>query len=139
MSRLSPLHLRSRAPIDIEVRNPRAVAVCDGCGFWTMHDHLVEKMEYRGGVTPVGTGLWVCGVCDDVPNPYFSKMVLAPDPVPVPHPRPENYALDQTPMLFIIADYNTPIITGVNPYNDTNEGFNFLAANNPTLLTEGQP
>lgn len=131
MSRLSPLNRKSRAPIVIDPKNPDSVAVCDGCGRWTMHDHLVEKKEYRGGVTPVGTGFYVCGVCDDVPNPYFSKMVLAPDPVPIPNPRPQNYTTDPKPMLFVIADYNTTIITGINPQNDTNDGFNFLSANNP--------
>ena len=131
MSTLSPLHRKSRAAIVIEERNPRAVAVCDGCGMWTMHDSLVEKKEYRGGSVPVGTGLWVCGVCDDVPNPYFSKMVLGPDPVPVQNPRPESLTLDPDEMLFIIADFNTPIITGVNPQDDTNDGFNFLSGNNP--------
>lgn len=104
-----------------------------------MYDHLVEKKEFRGGSVPVGTGLFVCGVCDDVPNPYFSKLVLPPDPVPVKNPRPQNYSTDPTPMLFLIADYNTPIITGVNTMNDTKSGFNYLSANNPTLLTEGQP
>ena len=131
MSRLSPLHRRARAPIDIDVKSPRSVAVCDGCGMWTMHAHSVEKMEDRGGSVPVGTNLYVCGVCDDVPNPYYSKLVLPPDPVPIKNPRPENYALNPEPMLFIVADYNTPIITGVNPQNDTNEGFNFLSGNNP--------
>lgn len=131
MSTLSPLHRKSRAAIVIEERNPRAVAVCDGCGMWTMHDSLVEKKEYRGGSVPVGTGLWVCGVCDDVPNPYFSKMVLGPDPVPVQNPRPESFVNDPDEMLFIIADFNTPIITGVNPQDDTNDGFNFLSGNNP--------
>lgn len=47
-------------------------------------------MEFRGGSAPVGTGLMVCGTCDDVPNPYFSKQVLAPDPVPVRRPRPDD-------------------------------------------------
>jgi len=131
MSRLSPLHLRTRAPIEINARDPKAVAVCDGCGMWTMHEHLVERREYRGGTSPVGTGLWVCGVCDDVPNPYFSKLVLPPDPIPVDHPRPENLSLDPEPMQFAISDYNTYIITGVNPQDGTNDGFNFLVWNNP--------
>ena len=134
MSQLSPLHRRARAPIDIDVKSPRSVAVCDGCGMWTMHGHLVEKMEYRGGSVPVGTNLYVCGVCDDVPNPYYSKLVLPPDPVPIKNPRPENYALNPEPMLFIVADYNMPIITGVNPEDPSNEGFNFLSGNNPTLI-----
>ena len=131
MSTLSPLHTRTRAPIVISTRNPKAVAVCDGCGMWTMHESLVQKMEFRGGLTPVGTGLYVCGVCDDVPNPYFSKMVLGPDPVPVRNARPENLSLDPEPMDFIIADYDTPIITGVNPMDDTQDGFNYLVGNNP--------
>lgn len=136
MSRLSPLHRRARAPIVINPKDPDSVAVCDGCGRWTMYEHLVEKKEFRGGSVPVGTGLWVCGVCDDVPNPYFSKLVLPPDPVPIAHPRPQDYSTDPTPMLFIVADYNTPIITGVNPQDDTNQGFNFLSGNNPTELTQ---
>lgn len=135
MSRLSPLHRKTRAPIVINPRDPDSVAVCDGCGRWTMHNHLVEKKEFRGGSVPVGTGMFVCGVCDDVPNPYFSKLVLAPDPVPVRNPRPQNYSTDPEPMLFVIADYNTTIITGENPMNATEEGFNFLVANNPTLIT----
>ena len=134
MSRLTPLHRKSRAPISIDVKNPRSVGVCDGCGFWTMHPSMVEKKEFRGGSAPVGTGFYVCGVCDDVPNPYYSKMVLPPDPIPIKNPRPENYSLDPSPMLFIIADYNTPIITGVNPQDATNGGFNFLSANNPSLI-----
>ena len=131
MSRLSPLHRRSREAIVTDVHDPRAVAVCDGCGMWTMHDHLVERRDYRGGAVPVGLKIWVCGVCDDVPNPYFSKMVLGPDPVPVDHPRPENLSLDLNPMDFLCADYNTPFISGINPQDDTNQGFNYLMANNP--------
>jgi hypothetical protein len=131
MSRLSPLHLKSRAPIVINARDPKGVAVCDGCGFWTMHEHLVERKEYRGGTTPVGTGFFVCGVCDDVPNPYFSKIVLGPDPVPLKNARPENLTLDPEPMQFIVSDRNSQIITGVNPQDDTNAGYNFLVGNNP--------
>jgi hypothetical protein len=37
-------------------------------------------------------------------------------------------------MLFIVADYDMPIITGVNPEDPSNEGFNFLSGNNPTLI-----
>jgi hypothetical protein len=61
-------------------------------------------------------------------------LVLPPDPVPIKNPRPENYALNPEPMLFIVADYNMPIITGVNPEDPSNEGFNFLSGNNPTLI-----
>lgn len=111
MSRLSGLKLRSRAPINIDVKNPRSVAVCDGCGMWTMHDHLVEKREYRGGTTPVGTGLWVCGVCDDVPNPYFSKMVLAPDPVPIKNPRPEQALVGYSGYGYLVTENGDALVS----------------------------
>lgn len=117
MSRLSPLHLRTRAPLDIQVRDPRAVAVCDGCGFWTMHDSLVEKKEYRGGSVPVGTGLYVCGVCDDVPNPYFSKMVLGPDPVPVQNPRPETTAVSNNGYGYLMTENNDSIVSDADMWD----------------------
>jgi len=81
---------RRRASPVISARDPRALAICDGCGFLVNHDHLRERMEYRGGTSPVGTGHMVCGSCDDVPNPYFSKQVLGPDPVPVRNPRRDD-------------------------------------------------
>ena len=111
MSRLSGLKLRSRAPIDIDARNPRAVAVCDGCGMWTMHDHLVERRDYRGGVTPVGLKLWVCGVCDDVPNPYFSKMTLGPDPVPVKNPRPETNVVQENGYGYLMTENGDSLVS----------------------------
>ncbi len=87
MSALSPLHRQKRRPYEVNAKSPDAAAICDGCGFLVNHGHLREKKEYRGGTTPVGIGLYVCASCDDVPNPYFSKLVLAPDPVPVDNPR----------------------------------------------------
>lgn len=57
-------------------------AICQGCGMPTMHSHLRERMEYQGGLSPQGTGLWVCARCDDVPQPYFQMQILRPDPAP---------------------------------------------------------
>lgn len=131
MSRLSPTQWKTREKIVVDPRSPEAAAVCDGCGLWVPHRHLRERKDYRGGSVPVGTGLWVCGVCDDVPQPYFALLVLPPDPVPVRNPRLENLSLDPEPMQFVVADTNTYIITGVNPYGYTNDDFNYLVANNP--------
>ena len=117
MSRLSGLKLRSRAPIDIDVKNPRAVAVCDGCGMWTMHDTLVEKHDYRGGVTPVGLALYVCGVCDDVPNPYYSKMVLGPDPVPVQNPRSEVSTVSDSGFGYWVTENGDYVVTDVDEWD----------------------
>lgn len=92
MSRLSPLN-RPTPRVKIKpgwTYDPVGFAICDGCGFAVMYSDLREKMEYRGGMTPVGTGLRVCGTCDDVPNNYFQLQVLRPDPVPLQNPRPDD-------------------------------------------------
>lgn len=73
-----------------DASNPRAAALCDGCKFLVNHDTLRKQMQYRGGDTPVWTGQLVCGACLDVPQPYFKKQVLKPDPVPVRLPRPDD-------------------------------------------------
>lgn len=82
-------------------RDPRGIAICDGCGFLVQHSHLREKKEYRGGSVPVGTGLMVCASCDDVPQPYFRRQLLRPDPVPLRNPRP-----DSTDSYYIITEAN---------------------------------
>lgn len=55
----------------------------------TMRESMRERMEYKGGMTPQGTGLWVCANCDDVPNPFFQLQVLRPDPEPIHQPFPD--------------------------------------------------
>ena len=83
-------HTGVRQRIRIDVKDPRGLAICDGCGLPTMHYSLREKREYRGGMAPVGTGLMVCAQCDDRPQPYFKRQVLRPDPVPLRKPRPDD-------------------------------------------------
>lgn len=73
-----------------DAHDPHGLAICDGCGFLIQHTHLREKMEYRGGSVPVGTGLRVCASCDDVPQPYYRRLLLRPDPVPLLNPRPDS-------------------------------------------------
>lgn len=95
MSKLSPLN-RPVPRVKIKpgwTYDPVGFGICDGCGFAVMYSDLREKMEYRGGMTPVGTGLRVCGTCDDVPNPYFQLQVLRPDPVPLQNPRPDDHEI----------------------------------------------
>jgi hypothetical protein len=71
------------------------------------------KKEYRGGSVPVPTGLMVCASCDDVPQPYFRRLLLRPDPVPVRNPRP-----DYNPTNYILDEDGTQIIAGEN-YDST--------------------
>ncbi len=85
--------------------DPQALAICDGCGFLVQHNHLREQKDYRGGSTPVGLGTWVCASCQDMPQPYFSRQLLRPDPVPVRNPRP-----DYNPRYDILAQDGSSII-----------------------------
>jgi hypothetical protein len=55
-----------------------------------MHDDMTWNMDFRGGMTPVRTGTFVCQKCIDVPQAYFQKQVLRPDPAPLPNPRPDD-------------------------------------------------
>lgn len=91
MSKLSPiLYRRSRPRIFVDPQSPEGAAVCDGCHGHVPADCLVEQKDYRGGSIPVGTGLMHCPKCLDVPNPQGKLQVLRPDPVPLPHARPDN-------------------------------------------------
>lgn len=97
---------RSRPAPRFNARDPRAIAICQGCGFLVQHEVLREKMEYRGGISPVPTGLWVCPRCDDVPNPFGQLQVLPPDPVPVNMPFP-----DTTPTWYFVTESGAIITT----------------------------
>ena len=89
MSRLSPLNRQYRGAVRINPKNPEAVAMCDGCGFWVMSSELRQQYDFRGGWTPEPTGIFVCKTCNDVPQPYYQRQVLPPDPVPLANPRPD--------------------------------------------------
>ena len=92
MSKLSPATHRGRRQ---RIRpgwtdNPVGFAICDRCGLSCMHSDLRKDMQFRGGMAPVPTGLMVCGKCEDVPNAYFQKQILRPDPPPLKDPRPDD-------------------------------------------------
>ena len=62
---------KHRTAPKFDAKDPRGIAICDGCGFLVQHSHLREKKDYRGGSVPVGLGIYVCASCDDVPQPYY--------------------------------------------------------------------
>lgn len=71
---------------------PRALAVCDRCGFLYNHHNL--KWQYQWvGPRLQNLKLLVCDGCLDVPQEQLRTLLLPPDPVPIPDPRPENYAV----------------------------------------------
>lgn len=83
---------KTRQPMTVDPNNPRAMGVCDGCGFWIPWHTMKKHMQYRGGSVPVWDGFLVCDTCYDVPNeaPQFRRQVLPPDPVPIQNPRVEG-------------------------------------------------
>jgi len=81
---------KHRTQPQFDAKSPRGLAICDGCGFMVQHTQLREKKDYRGGTTPVGLSLQVCASCDDVPQPYYRRLLLKPDPVPLKNPRPDS-------------------------------------------------
>lgn len=104
------LQRQARTPLVIDANDPKAVGVCDGCGWWVNHSSLLKQMEYRGGSTPVWNGFLVCTKCYDVPNeaPQFKRLVLPPDPVPVLNPRVEQ-ATNSGYGYLITSDSGDPI------------------------------
>jgi hypothetical protein len=81
---------KHRTQPDFDAKSPRGLAICDGCGFMVQHTELRQKKDYRGGSVPVGLSLRVCASCDDVPQPYFSRLLLRADPIPLKNPRPDS-------------------------------------------------
>lgn len=81
---------KHRTQPKFDAKSPQGLAICDGCGFMVQHAELREKKDYRGGTVPVGLSLYVCGSCDDVPQPYYKRLLLKPDPVPLRNPRPDS-------------------------------------------------
>ncbi len=98
-----------------DAHNPQAIAQCDGCDFQVQHNTLREQYEYRGGSAPVPTGVWKCPSCIDVPQPYFSRQLLKPDPVPVRNPRPDynptTYVLTEDGTGVVATEADEPVVT----------------------------
>lgn len=81
---------KHRTQPTFDAKSPRGLAICDGCGFMVQHTELRQKKDYRGGSVPVGLSLRVCASCDDVPQPYFGRLLLRADPIPLQNPRPDS-------------------------------------------------
>ena len=85
---------------------PRALAICDRCGFTYNYDSLQMQQEWRGSQMQ-NTGLLVCESCWDAPQEQLRTIILPPDPVPIADPRPENYELANNP--------NSPVGQSASP------------------------
>lgn len=69
--------------------NPDARAICAHSDRPYPRSQLVKQMDYRGGPSPVWTGLWVHPDFLDKLDTANRETPLLPDPKPVRHPLPE--------------------------------------------------
>ena len=90
--------MRPHGRAQISARAPRALAVCDRCGFMFNHDELQWQWDWQQGPRLFNLRIMVCRTCLDVPQENGRTIVLPPDPVPIANPRPENYAHADNPL-----------------------------------------
>lgn len=90
----------------ISATDPRALGICDRCGFRYNLEQLVWQHDWRG---PRVQNLFklVCRPClDDMQQNGQRTIILPPDPVPVLNARPEMYVPDDNPMSAVGASPN---------------------------------
>lgn len=89
--------MRPHGRAHIDVNNPRALGVCDFCGFLYNLQALRWQFEWVGPRLQ-NQRMLVCRTCNDAPQEQLRTIVLPPDPIPVYNARPENYVADDNPL-----------------------------------------
>lgn len=79
---------RPQGRASISATRPRALAICDRCGFRYNYDQLTWQMQWAG-VRLYNTRRLVCSSCLDTPQEGLRTIILPPDPIPVVNARPE--------------------------------------------------
>lgn len=89
--------MRPHGRASIDPRKPRALGICQRCGFMYNHDQLRWQYEY-GGMRLINERIIVCQSCYDTPQIQLRTIILPPDPVPVEYPVPEVYTSADNPI-----------------------------------------
>lgn len=82
--------MRPHGKARIDARSPRALAICDRCGFTFNHYTLNWQYQWAGNQLQ-DQGALVCRSCMDTPQEQLRTIVLPADPIPIMNARPENY------------------------------------------------
>ena len=90
--------MRPHGRAQISARHPRALGICDRCGFTVNHDELQWQWDWLQGPRLFNLRILVCRTCLDIPQESGRTIVLPPDPVPIADPRPENYVVADNPL-----------------------------------------
>ncbi len=93
--------MRPHGNAQISERSPRAVGICDRCGFMYNNDRLTWQWDYRFGPRLFNLKILCCPSCLDVPQESGRTIILPPDPVAIANPRPENYAAADNPASYL--------------------------------------
>jgi len=89
--------MRVHGRAKVSSKNPRAFAVCDGCGFLYNRIDLQFQYQWMGPRTQ-STNMLVCEDCLDVLQEQLRTIILPPDPVPIEDPRIERYTYENDPI-----------------------------------------
>lgn len=81
-----PFHPTGRARVSTS--SPRAVGVCQRCGFWYQRSQLRNQVQWQGMLLQP-LNIYVCDTCWDTPAIQLKTIILPPDPLPVYLPFPE--------------------------------------------------
>ncbi len=104
--------MRPHGNASISARAPRALGVCQRCGFLYNLDDLQWQWDWKFGPRLFNLRIKVCRTCLDIPQESGRTIVLPPDPMPVAYPLPEDYAAADNPVSYLgynVADAFTPI------------------------------
>jgi hypothetical protein len=114
--------MRPHGRASISARHPRALAVCQRCGFMYNLDQLKWQWDWQFGPRLRNLMIQVCPTCLDVPQESGRTIVLPPDPVPVAFPLPENYARADNPLSYLGYNVANNFVPGPLPALSGNIG-----------------
>lgn len=96
--------MRPHGRATISETNPRALGICDKCGFMYNHHQLKWRMDWRGTKIQ-NLRMLICDSCYDQYQQNGQRtIILPPDPVPIMNARPEQYVPDSNPLSAIGAN-----------------------------------
>lgn len=96
--------MRPHGRAAISPTKPRALGVCDKCGFLYNHHYLKWRTDWRGTKLQ-NLRMLICDSCYDQYQQNGQRtIILPPDPVPIMNARPEQYVPDSNPLSAIGAN-----------------------------------
>ncbi len=99
---------RYHGKAEIDANSPRAVGICDKCGFyWNLYKLRTEF--HWAGAQLVSKNNRVCPTCFTESNPNLRTVILDADPLPVRGARPAN--LDAANIDYLTTEIDDALTT----------------------------